>query len=135
MALHGATMRKLLMILIGCLVLSSPANAQETAAGETANGVLSLLEKAKISRERTHEARELLQLHIGSIGRGIFWANTYMQESSGTLMYCPPEKLVVTTQQYVDILRQHVRREPKEGDLPTGLALLRALISIYPCQN
>ena len=110
-------MQKTLLSLIGCLVLSGPAGAEGTA-----NEVLSAP-----SRE--------LEIYFTAMGVAFSWSNGYIRANGDTSMYCQPEKLALSGQQYVEILRDHVRDNSRAGDLPVGFAMLQALSSIFPCQD
>jgi len=110
-------MQWFLMSLMGCLVLSGPASAEGTA-----NEVLSAP-----SRE--------LKIYFTAMGVAFSWSNGYIRAKGGTPMYCQPEELALSGQQYIEILRNHIQDNSQAGDLPVGFALLQALSSIFPCQE
>src|SRR4051812_41662611 len=42
------------------------------------------------------------QLYLQGLAEGISWANT-ISRNEGHGLYCPPEKMVITSEQYLDI--------------------------------
>lgn len=114
----GGMMRNFLIGLVGCMVLSTQANAEPTANQYLRAG-----------------RPELTQILAGGLGIGISWASTVTEGEGGKPIYCPPENLPITARQYLEILRHHVQRDPKSGDQPLGLAMLLALRSTFPCKQ
>lgn len=114
----GGTMRKFLIGLVGCMALSTQAKAEPTANEYLRSG-----------------KPELLQILAGGLGLGLEWASTFVEVRGDEPIYCPPDHLAVTSHQYVEILRQHVKREPKSGDEPVGRAMLLALRGTFPCKQ
>ena len=109
-------MRKFLVALGGCVFLSTQANADVT--------VNEILARAN---ERS------AQLIVASTADGISWSNSYMATVKRQPIYCPPGKLAITVQQYMDILRRHVQENPSDGHDPIGFGLFNALLKTFPC--
>ena len=109
-------MRKLLMGLVGCLALLTQAKADVTV-----NEILA----------RANE--KSAQLIVSGTADGISWSNSYMSTIKKQPMYCPPQKLAINIQQYMDILRRHVQRDPSNGYDPIGFGLFEALLETFPC--
>jgi hypothetical protein len=109
-------MRRSVIGLVGCIFLATEANAEATA-------------KEFLSSPPS----DLKEMLAGVLGLGFYWSNTFLEADGGKPMYCPPQKLAITSQQYMEILRQHVQENPQSGDQPAGYAMLLALRDTFPC--
>jgi len=65
--------------------------------------------------------------------------NVELKDGGGTPLYCVPEKVVLTGEQLIDILRRWVEskrpRHPRIESAPVPTALLYALRDAFPCAN
>jgi hypothetical protein len=61
------------------------------------------------------------------------WANSHQIKSGVGPTYCPPEKLTLTVQDDVNILKQFITAHPETADYPTGLIFRHALQDRFPC--
>ena len=65
--------------------------------------------------------------------------NVELKDGGGTPLYCVPEKVVLTGEQLIDILRRWVEskhpRHPRIEAAPVPTALLYALRDAFPCAN
>jgi hypothetical protein len=66
---------------------------------------------------------------------GLGWANADLGNAGRPRLYCEPEKLGITADQSVRILRDRVEEDPKLGTLPAGFAMLLALQRTFPCKG
>jgi hypothetical protein len=72
-------------------------------------------------------------LVLGSYGTGITAANAYVLSEKGAPIFCPPQRLAITNEQYVQMLRDLLKAIPKFGDYPVTVALLFASKRAFPC--
>lgn len=92
----------------------------------------------KLEEFRKRE-KEAADLYVGAVGEGIFQANVMVSVRGDRPLYCPPGKLVVTSENYVRIAWDEVERMRKEDlldeDSTIELALLFGLIKTFPCDT
>jgi hypothetical protein len=79
---------------------------------------------------------KILESIIGAMGNGMTWGNTYAEDLGGRI-YCPPDKLALNNENYMDILEDNMDSNPtfKEDDCPLGLILIEGLIKTFPCPD
>lgn len=65
---------------------------------------------------------------------GFSWALSLVVYEGQKAFYCPPQKLAMTPDQIVSVMRNYVIKNPDDGDLPAGLALLNAIQETFPCE-
>lgn len=94
------------------------------AAEITANEAISLAESKS----------ELAIATISSMANGMSWMNVELEFSGKGPVYCQPDKLAITDDQYVIILKEHIMRNPRMANSSLGLALLNALKDTFPCK-
>jgi hypothetical protein len=78
--------------------------------------------------------RATLARILGATENGIAWTISAVKHDHGIDVFCTPNKLALTDQQDVDILRRYVQVHPKDGTYPYGLVLLMALRDAFPCK-
>jgi hypothetical protein len=116
--LWGTTMKRLVSAFAGCLLLALPARAELTA------------------RELLTQYDDRIALAIVTgMGIGFSWYNGGASVQFGQQLYCQPDKLSITPQQFLAILRRHVRENPRDEYAPVGLAMLSALEATFPCRK
>ena len=119
--------RRFLLVtkLIAALVIYQPSSAgAEASAGE----FLRLLRSES-------DARMLAQVRIGGIAQGLFWSNMYLRHQGRPAHYCAPERMAMTDEQVIHILRRHVQANPQTGNFPLGIALMESLKETFPCPS
>jgi len=77
---------------------------------------------------------DLVISHVSGVGLGFVAANVLLQVRGSPLMYCQPTKLELTANQYMAILEDYVRDNPKAADNPMPPVLLVALQRVFPCR-
>lgn len=69
-------------------------------------------------------------------GQSFLWANEYSAGKGRPRLYCQPDHLALTAQQYVAIMSNYIHRHPETGKANfasfEGL-LLNALVDTFPC--
>jgi hypothetical protein len=79
--------------------------------------------------------------YLYGAGSGLSWANTYLLVRNERPFYCPPEKMALNNQNYVDIALEKYERNTQEyqriGEYPTTalvMALFDGLQTTFPCK-
>ena len=91
---------------------------------------------AMSSNPKLTQLREQVTIMISSAGEAYGWANTELLDRKQSPLYCPPKKLAVTKEQYVEILSKLVDGHPKvktEEFRSWPVLLLKALQDTFPC--
>lgn len=73
---------------------------------------------------------------IGYAGDAIGWANLMFYSEGEQPYFCRPSNLAITSDQYVSILQQYLRRHPDARNEKTsmlGMHLIKALREAFPC--
>jgi hypothetical protein len=80
------------------------------------------------------------RLYIKGVGEGIGWANN--EPTTGRKpFYCPPEKLAVNLENYMDILNRQIKTlsmrltQSQLEEAWIGLLLLKGLQEAFPCAS
>lgn len=107
-------------VLIVCTAIAASTSARAEA---TANVFL----------EEIGKGDKLMLYVLDGYANGLLWARTAVEVETGFKLYCPPGKLAITPDQNRAILQQHVTNVPSQGELPAGMALLRAYRATFPC--
>jgi len=72
------------------------------------------------------------RLYIDGLGSGLSWANV-AAKMKGKPVYCPPGKVAITADQYIDILRRYIADHPHMTNDFVGGPMLFALEDAFPC--
>lgn len=78
-------------------------------------------------------ARKAHELAVSSTEQAYLYANTYRHLHHETLMYCQPDKLTLTPDATIQILRDRIQEKPELAKVPFSFAMLEALIMTFPC--
>jgi len=112
-------MNKVLIILLSFVILSPPAQAEVD--------LKTLLQSYVQGDDGKKKDIEAL---VGSLGLGMSWTN---QAIKGRKLYCQPNELALTDNQYMQMLMAAYLKVKTLHDAPFGLVLLRTLQSQFPC--
>ena len=87
----------------------------------------------------TPAKKQVLEMYVGGVGQGFFWANIEAKNSTKVALFCPPNTMALNSQNYVALLDQQIAfykdtNRFKES-LPIELVLLRALQDNFPCKS
>lgn len=82
-----------------------------------------------------HESKTVLAM-VGSAGEAFGWYNLELKARGEHPLYCAPEKLAITREQYMEILKRKVAEDKqKSADFRSWpLFLLNGLIDTFPCK-
>jgi hypothetical protein len=88
---------------------------------------------ARTFLEKIDKGEKIYLTVLNGYGVGLGWANTYVAEQGQPKIFCPPDKLAITAEQNVEILRRFVAVDPSIATAPAGMAMLFAYRSEFPC--
>mgnify|MGYP004047031677 CR=1 FL=1 len=97
----------------------------------------------KAREGKNKEVNEFIDNSIQGIGTGIFWSNTSIKSDFGKAnnekpMYCPPQKLVITKENYINFLNAEIKEHKEMGILtgeePIAMMIVMHLRKIFPCE-
>lgn len=88
---------------------------------------------------RTAKSSPIYRQWISGAGEAIYTMNYRLQTSGNTPLYCPPDKMRLTTDNYVNVLNQELLRK-STADQVVALAsvadiLLDGLVRTFPCKK
>jgi len=118
-------MKPTLLLIFGLYLLSAPALAEEA----NATIFLTVYDAAR------PEDKEHLRNFVEALQGGVAWANAAMKNQKQKPLYCGPEKLALTGEQVVDIMRKEVEARPSVGQFPWPAVMIRALQNVFPCRD
>lgn len=72
---------------------------------------------------------------VQGVTTGMSWMNSELEFNGKERIFCAPEKLAITTDQYIDILRQYLKTDKTVAKMPLGLAVLISLKETFPCSD
>lgn len=84
---------------------------------------------------------QLTKMYIRGLGEGMSWADSRQERDSHKFMFCPPDKLDLTVEIYLNILNrqieQRLKMQSKEDvdKLLVGVVLLTGLQDTFPCKG
>jgi hypothetical protein len=82
-----------------------------------------------------------LKVYIRGLGEGVAWANTFLETSKKPLLFCPPAKLFLGTQNYIDIIEAQIRdrvntfQKDELDEQEIGMLLVFGLMDTFPCNS
>jgi hypothetical protein len=116
-------MRSFVMIIIFLLsLLSAPAFAE-----------------VPVKDYQKFKNSESMQMYVAGVGVGFSWANIFMIDETGKVLYCQPSKLALGTDNYIRILEDEIKRYEatagfqKAQETPIEIILLNGLRKTFPC--
>jgi hypothetical protein len=89
--------------------------------------------RAKSILERLERGDSNSKIFLMGVGNGLSWPNGQLHNTHKPQLFCVPEKVALTFEQELDILKRYVREHPASADTPVGGVLLTALIEAFPC--
>jgi hypothetical protein len=123
-----ATMLVRIAMLAAMIVAATSvqATAQVTT---TANDVL-------LQHEMGDEfAKQRALAMVNDFQDGLSWAEIMHEKADHPRFYCPPKNLAMTADQAMDILKRHVRDQPRYGPVAWQMALIMGLQATFPCKS
>jgi hypothetical protein len=78
--------------------------------------------------------RRLIAHSVSQMEDGMSWVNSYLKSHrKDGEVYCIPEKLALTGDQVIEMLRRKVKELPGLSDIPYGGVMLTVLRETFPC--
>ena len=120
----------LVRIVMFVAMIVSVTSVQATAqATRTANDVL-------LQHEMGDEfAKQQVLAMVNHFEDGLSWAEIMHEKADHPRFYCPPKNLAMTADQAMDILKRHVRDQPRYGTVAWQMALIMGLQATFPCKS
>ena len=97
-----------------------------------------IIEMLNLYEAGTDQYKLVNRLLIGATGRALSWANSKLRVDGRAALYCPPDKLVMSNEQYLLMLESAVKKNPTLGTYPMnalGMITLDILIDTFPCSK
>lgn len=79
--------------------------------------------------QQVDRGEQVPQVYMAGIATGIEWANA----SASKKLYCAPQKLAITADQNLSMLREVLRETPRLATSPLGLVLMISYERTFPC--
>ena len=120
----------LVRIVMFVAMIVSVTSVQATAqATRTANDVL-------LQHEMGDEfAKQQALAMVNNFQDGLSWAEIMHEKADHPRFYCPPKNLAMSPDQAMDILKRHVRDQPRYGTVAWQMALIMGLQATFPCKS
>lgn len=80
----------------------------------------------------------VFKLYINGVGEGYSWANVFLKREDRPPLYCPPETMPLTPDNYLYILSSFIKRDrrtPLKPNFPLEMLLMKALQEAFPCKG
>lgn len=78
--------------------------------------------------------RPLILMYLHGLSEGLEWYNAQVRQNRGQMLFCPPQNLAFTMDQYADVMKRFLNEAPNQNAMPAGVVLLRALQWALPCR-
>jgi hypothetical protein len=108
--------------LIAGLLMLSPADGGDPSAG----AVLKALEGSNPDIG--------VKDYLFGIIEGLSWANVRLSFEQKPKLFCEPDKIALTSEQAIDILRRYVDGHPRAASSSFGMVMMDALTDAFPCK-
>lgn len=80
--------------------------------------------------------------YVRGVGEGIVWMHAYQKTKGGTassggdVFFCPPERMVLNTENYFDLIERGAAEASPETrtSMPVEMLLIFGLVKTFPCQ-
>jgi len=82
----------------------------------------------------TPTKRPFIMMYLHGLSEGLEWYNAQVLQNGGRRLFCPPQNVAFTMDQYVDVMKRFLDEAPNQNGMPAGIVLLRALESALPCR-
>lgn len=82
-------------------------------------------------------SREVLKIHINGVGDGYSWSNGILNQRGDQAFYCPPSKIALNAENFIDIIDAQIVKLKKSGkvEIPVELILYFGLVDSFPCSK
>ena len=108
--------------LLAMAIFGQPASAEDQAS-------------ARQAIANYKQGDRVVAIGIREFVDGLNWANADLRHSNAKEIYCLPDKLILTTDQEVDIVERYLEKAPNVGEFPIQAGLLMALKDTFPCPH
>jgi hypothetical protein len=116
-------MKRYLVVLLCAIAVTSLADGQVSFS----------IKKYQELKAGGRLGDQAFQAYIMGLGTGFTVMNTRLESNGWSKVYCPPGKLSLTTESYLDLLDKELARSRLTPDMPIELVLLNGLARTFPC--
>jgi hypothetical protein len=77
------------------------------------------------------------KIYMNGVGVGFERVNAYLSEVKRAPLYCQPEKMTLTSEDYLNIIQDSIRKNKDtiKFNYPIEMILLRGLMEKFPCKK
>lgn len=75
------------------------------------------------------------RVYIQGVGNGFMWANINLKVTGQKRQYCQIESISLNSDNYIDIVKKTIAKNPTERNDPIEMVLLSGLIDTFPCKK
>jgi hypothetical protein len=114
-----------MLLALGVALLPIAASAQSPAPLATINDMVMML-----------PSNDTMRLMILGVGKGFEAVNIHLEMSGKPKIFCQPDKLAITGEQYTQIVSNYVNARPTWGKVDSRIfpeVMLQAMIYTFPC--
>jgi hypothetical protein len=85
---------------------------------------------------RHPELKDMIVNHVSATETGVGYANSAIRKRKQEPPYCPPDRMVLTGEQVIDIMERWARNKDAmfAKDFPWELVMINALQDAFPCR-
>jgi hypothetical protein len=87
-----------------------------------------------MTRFLVSEDRRRIESFVEGMTLGLLWGNVTLKDQGQPLLYCQPEKLVITGNMMIDMMRSALKDNPRWGAFPLGMMTMVTLQRTFPCK-
>jgi hypothetical protein len=71
--------------------------------------------------------RPFVMMYLHGLSEGLEWYSAGVSNHHGRVLFCPPENVELTMDQYITVFNRYLDQSPNRGGMPAGAVLLMAL--------
>lgn len=104
-------------------------------------GVNSVLAEVTFNEYQAIKDKTYFKAYLNGVGRGLHWAiiGNEIYLKSDKSLYCLPNNLTLTAENYINILEQEIKTKQKTETIPPDtfieLLLMNGLMRTFPCNQ
>ncbi|HBR22283.1 MAG TPA: hypothetical protein DD713_06930 [Nitrospiraceae bacterium] len=105
----------------------------------SSNAIAEVAVKDYLAWKKDDNKSDMLNMYVAGLYQGIEWSNSALRTKNKPPLYCPPAKLKLKYENYIDIIDsqiEHLRNNKTlEGGHPLGAILISGLMRVFPCKD
>ncbi len=77
-----------------------------------------------------------MRFYISGVGNALSFSNIALEQRGDKPFFCPPEKIALNVENYMDIIDKEIARKQKNpNNVPVEVILYSGLVEVFPCSN